>query len=419
MRVGKPPVVGIPSTPPGAVSSSTGFRRLIGLLLAISAAYGIVFIGIALGRGWPAGFGDSFALWSWGRFLADHPAATIYDPALLHPAQLALGLDPGASYPFSYPPIFLPALWLLGRLSGPVACVVLMLLTLPLLLWATAGRDWRWPVAAAVLAAPATTINIISGQTGFLEAGLLAGGLRLAGERPVLGGLLLGLAAYKPQLGLLVPIALIAAGAWRAIAAAAATGAVLFLITCLLFGPPIWLAWLEAVPRFSSQVAAESTQIRHLIPTVEAALLQLGAAPGAARLGQAAMTVLTAAAVWRLFRSGVSPMAAAGLLVGSLLATPYAFVYDLVLLTPAVIWFIAERQRAGAELHAADLLAVVIAMLSPVLMVAGGGGFPVATVSVVVLFGAVVIRSEVVRARLAAAADRGCGVAFGPPQREV
>ena len=90
-----------------------------------------------------------------------------------------------------------------------------------------------------------------------------------------------------------------------------------------------------------------------------------------------------------------------------------------MLLTPAVIWFIAERQRAGAELHAAELLAVVIAMLSPVLMVAGGGGFPVATVSLVMLFGAVVIRSEAVRARPAAAADRGCGVAFGPPQREV
>ena len=112
-------------------------------------------------------------------------------------------------------------------------------------------------------------------------------------------------------------------------------------------------------------------------------------------------------------------MAASGLLLGALLATPYAFVYDLVLLTPAVIWFIAERQRAGADLPAAEFLAVVIAMLSPVLMVAGGGGFPVATVSVVVLFGAVVIRSEVVRARLAAAADRGCGVALGPPRREV
>ena len=396
---------------------SIGFRLLIGFLFAIGAVYGVVFIGIAIGRGWPAGFGDSFALWSWGRYLADHPAATIYDPALLHPVQLALGLDPGASYPFSYPPSVLPALWLLGRLSGPVACAALMLLTLPPLLWATAGRDWRWPVVTTVLVAPATTINIVSGQTGFLEAGLLAGGLRLAAGNPVLGGMLLGLATYKPQLGLLVPTALIAAGAWRAFAAAAITGVVLVLATGLLFGPSIWLAWLEAMPRFSNQVAAESSQIRHLIPTVEAALLQLGAAPGAARLGQVAMALATAAAVWRLFRRGASPMAAAGLLVGALLATPYAFVYDLVLLTPAIIWFIAERQRAGAEPHAAEILIVVIAMFSPVVMVACDGGFPVAAVSLVMLFGVVVIRGEALLARPAAAAD--CGVAFGPPRREV
>jgi hypothetical protein len=91
----------------------------------------------------------------------------------------------------------------------------------------------------------------------------------------------------------------------------------------------------------------------------------------------------------------------------------------LALLTPAIIWFVAERQRAGAALHAAELLIVVIAMLSPVVMVAGGGGFPVATLALVMLFGAVVLRAEALRARPAAAAGGGCGVAFGPPPREV
>jgi len=73
-------------------------------------------------------------------------------------------------------------------------------------LWATLGRNWWSPALLAALAAPTTAIAIVSGQTGFLAAALLAGGLRLAAPNPVAGGVLLGLLTYKPQLGLLVPV---------------------------------------------------------------------------------------------------------------------------------------------------------------------------------------------------------------------
>src|SRR5262249_37907296 len=87
----------------GAVLSwppaSGKFRLLAILLLGLCAVYGLVFLAVSVGRGWPDGFGDSFALWSWGRFVAGHDAAQIYDAAALRAVQLQLGIDPGASYP--------------------------------------------------------------------------------------------------------------------------------------------------------------------------------------------------------------------------------------------------------------------------------------------------------------------------------
>src|SRR5271154_1867252 len=84
--------------------ASDKFRLLTGIFLALFAAYGATYLAIAVARGWPDGFGDSCALWSEGRFVGDHPAATIYGPMAIRSTQLALGMEPGPSYPFAYPP---------------------------------------------------------------------------------------------------------------------------------------------------------------------------------------------------------------------------------------------------------------------------------------------------------------------------
>jgi hypothetical protein len=375
-------------------------RLLAFILLLLSAAYGVAYLGIAVSRGWPQGFGDSFALWSWGRFAQTHAAATIYDPAVLRPAQLALGMDAGASWPFGYPPSFLLILRPLGQLPGWLAYVVLMGVSLPLYLWATLGHDWRPSGLFAALAAPTTALALVSGQSGLLAAALLAGGLRLAADRPFAAGILFGLLTYKPQLGLLVPVALVAARLWRVLAAAVATAVLLVAVTGLLFGIAVWPAWAAAVPGFSRQFAAESSQIVHLMPTVLAALLQHGVAPATAQLAQWAMTVAGAATVWVLFRPGPSREAAAGLLIAALLATPYAFVYDMPILATAIIWLVAERHRAGTAFGTGEVLVLILALIAPVALATGHSSFPLAPLALILLLGAVV---RVVRRPVAAA----------------
>ena len=127
--------------------ASDKFRLLAGIFLALFGLYGATYLAVAAAKGWPAGFGDSFALWSFGRFLRDHAAITIYDPIALRTAQLALGMDPGAIYSFPYPPSFLLVVWPLGQLPGWLACAALIAVTLPLYLWATIGANWSSAVS--------------------------------------------------------------------------------------------------------------------------------------------------------------------------------------------------------------------------------------------------------------------------------
>jgi Glycosyltransferase family 87 len=310
-------------------------------------------------------------------------------------------MDAGAFYPFAYPPSFLLVVWPLGQLPGAVACAALALISLPLYLWATLGAKWRSPALVAALAAPTTAIAIVSGQSGFLAAALLAGGMRLAAPNPVAGGVLLGLLTYKPQIGLLVPVALVAARLWRTLAIAGLTALLLVALTSILFGAAVWPSWAASLPGFSRQFAAESSEIVHLMPTVLAALLQQGVAPATAQLVQSAATAAAAAIVWILFRSGPRQLAGAGLLVAAFLATPYAFVYDMPILATALIWIVAERHRAGDALGTGEVVVMMSAMLSPIALAAGTSRFPIAPLSLILLLGLIVRRSGRLRSTTA------------------
>src|SRR5258707_15512486 len=79
----------------------------------------------------------------------------------------------------------------------------------------------------------------------------IGGTLYLIPIRPVLAGICLGLLAYKPQFGLLFPIALIAAGHWRVFASAGMTAIAMYVLSWLAFGTERCLAFFHALPKFS------------------------------------------------------------------------------------------------------------------------------------------------------------------------
>ena len=100
-----------------------------------------------------------------------------------------------------------------------------------------------------LLLAPGVAVNLFFGQNGILSTILLGGGVLLLRSRPVLGGMLLGLMAYKPQLALLIPFALLAGREWRALAAAILSQLGLMLLSLLVLGVEPWLAFLYKLAR--------------------------------------------------------------------------------------------------------------------------------------------------------------------------
>ncbi|HET7880774.1 MAG TPA: glycosyltransferase family 87 protein, partial [Acetobacteraceae bacterium] len=306
---------------------------------------------------------DFFCFWNLSRFVAESPPARIYDHAATEAFLLSLDPPHLTPFPFPYPPIYLLLIRPLSWLTFPVAQILWSGITF--LAYVAALWNRRAPSQAALFAllAPTTAINFLFGQNGFLTAALLIGGTRLAPSRPVIGGTLLGLLCYKPQFIVLIAIALASARLWRAALVAVSTIGLLTLSSLIVFGITPWIAWISSLPEFGQIVLSQSERLFHLMPTLFPNALTLGLRMPAAGAVQVIGTCLAAAGVWFAFRRSSPASCAPALAVASVLATPYAFIYDLTLVTAAVILF---RAQYFATLSAYENLVMSAAALLPI-----------------------------------------------------
>ncbi|HZC46089.1 MAG TPA: glycosyltransferase family 87 protein, partial [Candidatus Acidoferrum sp.] len=205
------------------------------------------------------------------------------------------------------------------------------------------GRDAMW----VGLAFPGVLLNVLDGQNGLLTMSLLAGGLVLLEDRPLVAGLLFGLLSYKPQFSILVPVVLIATGHWRSLMSAAVAVAILLILTVLLFGIPTWQAFLAAVPANSHHVV-ESKHGYGMIQSVFAAARLWNVPAAASYTLQAIVSLATAIVVLWVWRQPAPlSLKGAALLTGTLMITPYMLDYDLVLLAAPIAWLACEGLRSG------------------------------------------------------------------------
>jgi hypothetical protein len=317
-------------------------------------------------------FPDFFGLWSAGRFVLQHSPAGVYDDGALQAFQRGLGMTSGQTYPFSYPPWLLLVLAPLGALSWGLAEAVWLVLTFSAYVSALAA--WRWPRTAAglLLVAPSSAICFLVGQNGFLTAALILGGLRLLWTRPVLAGVLLATAAYKPQFAILLPFVLLFGGHGRAMVGGALAVAGLSLASTLAFGPGVWGAWLAALHHNAAALAGGRAALLDIMPTVTSAVLLVGGGMTAARILQVGAMLAALFLVWRL-RKRRDPEALAALALAVILAAPYAFYYDLPVVTGAALAVIAARTTAKSRFRPMELPAILACILSPAILIARPG----------------------------------------------
>jgi hypothetical protein len=273
-------------------------------------------------------------------------AAAPFDPVQQFARERMIFGDGTQFYGWHYPPYFLFVAAALAFMPYGLALAVWQAATLGLYLWMIAGmvrvaapelrpsaRDW--PLLA--LAFPAVLINIGHGQNGFLTAALLGGALVALERRPVLAGILFGLLAYKPQYGLMLPVALATGGYWRTIAAAVVTVVVLTLVTTLVFGPQVWPAFLASTEFTRTVVLERGDTGWYKIQSIFSWARMWGSPVPLAYAVQGAATLAIGAALAWLWRGSARfPLKAAALCLAAILATPYSLDYDMMVLAPAI-----------------------------------------------------------------------------------
>jgi hypothetical protein len=311
---------------------------------------------------------DFLAFWVAGKMALAGNASSAYDPNALHAAQAAVaGPFDGYLY-WNYPPFFFFFAVLLSAssyvaafLGWVVATVVAFAITI-----GTIAR--RWEGALAACASPVILLGAFGGQNGFLSAALLGGSLLLIPARPILAGILLGLMAYKPQFGILIPVALIAGGHWRAIFSAGATVAMLVGASLLVFGWSANASFLHFLPHAYSTLGGEGWA---KVQSIYSVARYLGAGDSSAWLAQAATVVACAVVIAFLWRSGVAyELKAAALAVAVLLSTPYVHIYDFPVLLVALAFLYRHRPFDRIEWSVAIavnlLLLVFLAQIAPI-----------------------------------------------------
>ncbi len=244
-------------------------------------------------------------------------------------------VEPDAWMPWLYPPGYLLLLMPLGGMPFSVAFLVATLLSIALIGMAVRGFvGGSLPVWLAMTLAPAYIPTLILGQNSLLWlAGLVAALWALQKQRWILAGVFIGCLTLKPQLGLLLPVALLAAGLWRTILSAIVTTVVLAVVPTFVFGLEYWPLLVD---RLAEQGEGVVLSIENLFLMVGPFYLLglFGASPEWTILIQWAIIVVSAVIVALLWRSDrVSfDVKAAGLLLAMLLSAPYLWYYEAAMM---------------------------------------------------------------------------------------
>jgi arabinofuranan 3-O-arabinosyltransferase len=344
---------------------------LINVCFAL-AVINIVYFPIAYFSHWwifdPEGLGiptDFVNVWAAGRLALEGHPAQAWDWDIQKQVELALlHQDFPGYFAWHYPPPFLFVASLLAKLSYTAAFMLWVSVSfVPYLavMRAIVGRPFGLLLAVGF---PMVFNNALVGQNGFLTAALIGGTLYLMPARPVLSGICLGLLSYKPQYGLLFPIVLIAASQWTVFFTAGIVAVAMALVSWLAFGTESWQAFFHWMPMFSQAFLTEGKATWWKLQSLFSLVRYFGGAEQLAWLCQWMLTAAVAAALVLMWRSRVSyPLKAAALAAGTLLTTPYLFMYDMMVLAIPVAFLVRIGLATGFRRYELAGLGFALAMI--------------------------------------------------------
>jgi hypothetical protein len=281
---------------------------------------------------------DFVSFWAAGRLALSGEPALAYDIEVHRAFELTVTKLRGLMT-FPYPPPFLLLVSIFAVLPFWLAYVPWIIGTVALYVAST--RALVAPRFA--LAHPAALVNTIIGQNGFLTTGIFVSGVSLVVARPLLGGIVLGLLVVKPQLAVLVPVALLASRNWRAIGGAALSSFLLLAMAAAVFGLETYRAFLEMAQQQGAFLSTREWDWGEQA-SVFAFARYFGIDRSAAFALQAAVALAAAAVTWRVWALGHERRAEV-LAAATLLVPPYLFAYDSLMLIVPLAALLHDARR--------------------------------------------------------------------------
>jgi arabinofuranan 3-O-arabinosyltransferase len=338
---------------------------------------------------------DFVNVWAAGRFVLDGHPALAYDWAIQKKVEVAvLGIDFAGDFAWHYPPPFLFIAGLLARLPYGLAFitwVVASFIPYLIVMRAIVGRPLGWMLAFAV---PMVLNNATVGQNGFLTAALIGGTLYLIPVRPVLAGICLGLLTYKPQYGLLFPLVLAASSHWKVFFSAGVVAVLMAVGSWLAFGTESWQAFFHWMPMFSQAFLVEGKATWWKLQSLFSLVRYLGGGEQLAWTFQWILSAAVAVVLVLMWRSRISySMKAAALATGTLLITPYLFLYDMMVLAIPVGFLIRTGLRTGFRPYELPALGCVAFLILTFVF----SGLPVGLFATLIVAGLIMGRASLER----------------------
>ncbi|HEY6916489.1 MAG TPA: glycosyltransferase family 87 protein [Allosphingosinicella sp.] len=354
------------------------------LFLYHDARAALADTGLSVGR--DVIFGRDFAnVFTGGQLVMQGKLPLLYDIEGYRAYQTALFEGAVREHNYSYSPVSFLYVWLFALLPYLWSYLLWIVVTGAAFIWAARPylRTVGLPGWIAFLL-PASIVNIWAGHYGFLFGALWLGAWRLLDSRPRLAGMLIGFMIVKPHLAVLMPFVLARRGARTAFFFAGLSVVCLIAVSIAFFGLTPWLTYLTSTASFQASLVDKiEAFFVTMMPTLAPVLFMAGLPEPLVWTAQTAVALSAFIALMRYLpedteRAGFATAHATFLIL------PYAFIYDMTVLSVASILLLTQL---GKEERPWRIAAAYLGLLLPLTTIFyGKAGIPIAPIIIALQF---------------------------------
>ena len=310
--------------------------------------------------------GDFRLFWAQAHLAAQGEAARAYEAqAIATQAPVAALGDAVTVRPSFYPPYYMLLLEPLGHLSFGWAWLVyswgaLLLLALSVVL----AFPRRLEMLVLAFGFGGVWMTLSYGQNTLWLTSLYLLFTAFGARHAAVGGAALGLASFKPHLGILAPLVLLLRRQWALLVMAGLVVGALVAASWWRYGESSWLAYRDVMMAPVQRLGEFNNVSAHHLVSLYAGLRALGADMQVAVVGHGMAAVLALGCLWMICRATTDRLLpGAALVTAGLIITPHVYAYDLALLLVPLLVLVQRCQSRGWGV--ADICIIVPVYIVP------------------------------------------------------